>query len=205
MINIEHIEVFNLEGALRGMRNPLESWPQSDSDFLEGRFVLGEKDLGLALKLAKAGRDHRKFLRQIGVCMDITAPDYFWKEFDTYKVGTVANSTSTMHKLATRQLTLDDFSFDKVTRCTEYILDYLNNLIVEYQKVKNINPENAKIIWREIIQNLPMGFNFKRTVTLNFEVLRNMYQARKNHKLAEWRQFCLIIEKEINYSNLIIS
>lgn len=205
MINVEHIEVFNLEGALRGMRNPLESWSQSDSHFLEGSFVLGEKDLSLALKLAKAGRDHSKFLRQIGVCMDITAPDYFWKEFDTYKVGTVANSTSTMHKLATRQLTLDDFSFDKVTRCTEYILDYLNNLIVEYQKVKNINPENAKIIWREIIQSLPMGFNFKRTVTLNFEVLRNMYQARKHHKLVEWREFCLIIEKEINYSDLIIS
>lgn len=205
MIKVEHIEVFNMEGALRGMRNPLESWRESDSKYVNGEFSIGENDIRLALKLAKAGSDHGKFLRQIGVCMDITAPDYFWKEFDTYKVGTVANSTSTMHKLATRLLTVDDFSFDRQNNYTEYIMNHLNNLIQDYQKEKENSAEKARVIWREIIQTLPMSFNYKRTVTLNFEVLRNMFHARRNHKLVEWREFCNIVKSGIRYSDLFTS
>ncbi len=210
MIKVENISVYNFENAFRGMRNPLESWDQSDSYWITGnmngeddyypdyriRYVIGEKDSELALKLIKTGTDHSKFLRQIFVSMDITAPLYFFKEFDTYKVSTVANSTSTMHRLGSRLLNFDDFSWDYPTTYRTETLNHLNELIQSWQKTKD------KIIWREIIQDLPDSYNQLRTWTGNYQNLRNMYHTRKNHKLEEWREFCKRIEL-LPYSELI--
>lgn len=215
MIKIENCRVYNFEGALRGMRNPLESWEKSDTicfvydtmhrqtnivslNELEEHHVIidvivGEADKKLALKLTVAGSDHSKFLRQIFVCMDITAPIYWWKEFDTYKVATVANSTSTMHKLGSRLLTFDDFSWDKITPDSYDKLNKINLQIAEYRRLKNATNRDEKKVysaWRRLIQDLPSSFNQKRTWIGNYEVLRNMYHARKNHKLTEWREFC---------------
>ena len=201
MIKVEHIETFNWDGAIRGMRNPLNSWDKSDSfDFYiqEGVPHIGKNDLALMRKLCRAGSDHRKFLRQILVSMDITAPLYWWKEFDTYKVGTVANSCSTMHTIHKRELTMEDFSCEHLMAKGKQMLKVLINLINEDIMVYNAyaynDDPNQKAFWREIIQLMPSSFNQKRTITLNYEVLLNMYHARRNHKLDEWRTFCGYIE-----------
>ena len=171
----------NIKNAVRGARNPLNSWNKSDSVGDK----IGTNDLKLLCKLVKAGSDERKFMRQILVSIDITAPIYWWKEFDTYKVGTVANSTSTMHKLADTPITVDMFSVDYKDDVTfKSFLEYLELLRITY----NISKE--KKFWRMLIQYLPESFNQMRTVTLNYEVLLNMYNARKNHKLVEWKNFC---------------
>lgn len=212
MIKVENLEVLNFEGALRGMRNPLESWNKSDSyyDKETGKYVIGPKDLELALKLTKAGSDHSKFLRQIFVSMDITAPMSWWWDFDTYKVATVRNSTSRMHKLGSRLLTFDDFSLDdedgniNVTPFRKYVLEDLNRRIQEFQQLKNEGKtKEAMALWREIVFDSPQSYNFKSTWTGNYEIMRNVYRARKNHKQREFRDFCKYIEENFPYSELI--
>jgi hypothetical protein len=193
LIKIENVEVFNIKGALRGMRNPMSSWSKSDSEFDNSCEIIkmGDNDKKLAMNLVLAGRDHGKFMRQIFVSMDIIAPDYWWKEMDTYKVGTVANSTSTMHKLTSRLLTVEDFSWDETTSFRNTIIEHLNSMILQYKIYLNENEKlKAKQIWREIIQDLPMSYNYRRTWTGNYENLRNMYHSRKDHKLVEWQDFC---------------
>ena len=194
MLKLERISVMNFENAVRGARNPMNSWDRMDSYYDEdGNFVLGENDLSLAGKLAKAGSDHRKFLRQIFVTMDITAPLYWWKEFDTYKVGTVANSTSTMHKIQAKEFTREDFSCD---RMSEDCLAALDAVIayLEGERVKFVETKERQH-WHNMIQLLPSSYNQMRTVTMNYEVLINIYYARKTHKLAEWHVLCDAIEK----------
>lgn len=193
MLKLERISVMNFENAVRGARNPMNSWDRMDSYYDEdGNFVLGENDLSLAKKLAKAGSDHRKFLRQIFVTMDITAPLYWWKEFDTYKVGTVANSTSTMHKIQAKEFTREDFSCD---RMSEDCLAALDAVIayLEGERVKFVETKERQH-WHNMIQLLPSSYNQMRTVTMNYEVLINIYYARKTHKLAEWHVLCDAIE-----------
>ncbi len=206
MLYTEHVEVFNFKGALRGMRNPKASWHLSDTVFDDSSgalIALGENDRKLAINLVTSGSDHRKFIRQILVCLDIIAPDYWWKEMDTYKVGTVANSTSTMHKLTSRPLTVSDFSWDEITPFREKILEHLNQLINNYKELlANEQQNQAKSIWRQLIQDLPMSFNYTRTWTGSYENLRNIYHARKNHKLSEWHDFCEAIES-LPFSELI--
>lgn len=178
----------NFEGATRGMRNPLNSWAKNDSYTKEdGTFVFGPNDLDLAKRLCKAGTDHRKFVRQILVSMDITAPIYWWKEFDTYKVGTVANSTSTMHKIHAKRFEREDFSCERMLATT---LQCLDAVIAELETLREAYLETKdKEVWYSMIQLLPSSYNQLRTVTLNYENLANMYYARRQHKLAEWRQF----------------
>lgn len=194
MITIDRICVMNFDNAIRGARNPMSSWGRMDSYYEEGsgRFVLGENDLALAHKLAVAGSDHRKFLRQIMVSLDITAPLYWWKEFDTYKVGTVANSTSTMHKLHAKPFSREDFSHDSLDEEGVIVLD----AIVAYlEKERELfNETKDKVHFMNMIQILPSSYNQLRTVTLNYEVLINMYYARRTHKLDEWKTFCQMIE-----------
>ena len=231
MIKIENTEVMGWEAAIRGMRNPMNSWEKSDSvtkyyfDECEGadngvyRYSLGPNDLDLMTRLRNAGTDHRKFMRMITVYVDITAPLYWWKEFDTYKVGTVANSCSTMHKLAEKEFTLEDFSCEHLVDNAgieisvpdhdelEYIpfssrtmleltTDILNVFREMYLKSKD------KKYWWQMIQLLPSSYNQKRTVMLNYEVLANIYKSRKNHKLDEWVNLCEWIEK-LPYSEII--
>ena len=212
MIKVENLSVLNFEGAIRGMRNPLESWSKSDSywDSAHQNYVIGEKDLELALKLTKAGSDHSKFLRQIFVSMDITAPMSWWWDFDTYKVATVRNSTSRMHKLGTRLLTFDDFSMDdeygnvNITPLREYVLKDLNERILKFQNLKAEGKmEEAMSMWRDIVFDSPQNYNFKSTWTGNYETMRNIYRARKNHKQREFRDFCKFIEENFPYSELI--
>ncbi|TGE33342.1 hypothetical protein [Desulfosporosinus sp. Sb-LF] len=210
MIKVEEIEVMNFEGALRGMRNPLESWGQSDSKYISGEFVLGEKDLEVALKLVKAGSDHSKFMRQIFVSMDITAPMSWWWDFDTYKVATTKNSTSRMHKLGTRTLDFRDFSVDdedgeiNITPLRKYVLEDINRRIKEYQQLKKTDVKDARKLWRDIILDLPQNYNFLSTWTGSFENLRNVYHAREHHKQREFREFCKILES-LPYSELIVA
>ena len=212
MIKLSNIAVMNFENAIRGMRNPLNSWSKSDSYTDEnGVFVMGENDLALATKLANAGSDHRKFLRQILVSVDILAPLYWWKEFDTYKVGTVANSCSTMHKIHAKEFTLDDFSTERLEpyaldaiRCVIERLNWYRN---SYNRAKSAPPSpynecDMEACWYNMIQLLPTSYNQLRTVTLNYEALRNMHHARKAHKLDEWRELCKQIET-LPYSELI--
>lgn len=212
MIKVENLNVLNFDGALRGMRNPLESWDKTDSYWNDSHteYIIGENDLKLALNLTKAGSDHSKFLRQIFVSMDITAPMSWWWDFDTYKVATVRNSTSRMHKLGTRLLTFDDFSIDdeegnpKITPLREYILKDLNERIIEFQKLKEEGKnKEAMSMWRDIVFDSPQNYNFKSTWTGNYEIMRNVYRARKNHKQREFRDFCKFIEDEFPYSELI--
>jgi hypothetical protein len=189
MLKVERISVMNMENAIRGARNPMNSWAKMDSYYDEkGAFVLGENDLALAHRLAVAGSDHRKYLRQIIVSMDITAPFYWWKEFDTYKVGTVANSCSTMHKIHANPITREDFSCDRMTDeallCLDSLIAFLEGERVKYNETKD------KAAWHNIIQLLPTSYNQMRTVTLNYEVLINIYYARRHHKLAEWHVLC---------------
>ncbi len=189
MIKIERTSVMNFENALRGMRNPLNSWDRSDSYYDEsGKYILGENDLGLALRLARAGSDDRKFLRQIFVSVDVTAPLYWWKEYDTYKVGTVANSTSTMHKIHSKSFAREDFSCD---RMSDIALSCLNNiiLVLEERRLKYIETKDTAY-WHDMIQLLPTSYNQMRTCTLNYENLINIYYARRYHKLPEWHIYC---------------
>ena len=191
MIKLENTSVMNFENAIRGARNPMNSWDKLDSSFdADGNFVFGPNDLSLGRKLCKAGSDHRKFVRQIFISVDITAPIYWWKEFDTYKVGTVANSTSTMHKIHSKPFELSDFSTDKMVDsakdCMQEILKVLENLRQEFISDKASN----KDAWYSIIQLLPESYNQKRTVTLNYENAISMYYSRRNHKLSEWHVFC---------------
>ena len=193
MLLVERVLVMNMENAIRGARNPLNSWARMDSYYDDrGNFVLGENYLSLARRLAKAGSDHRKYLRQIMVSMDITAPLYWWKEFDTYKVGTVANSTSTMHKIQAKEFSREDFSCDRMSEDCLAVLDsVIAYLESERQK---FNETKEKAHWHNMIQLLPSSFNQMRTVTLNYEVLINIYYARRHHKLAEWHTLCEAIE-----------
>lgn len=189
MIRLERTAVMNMENALRGARNPMNSWDRSDSFYDgEGKYILGEKDLELGGKLAKAGTDHRKFMRQIFISVDITAPLYWWKEFDTYKVGTVANSTSTMHKLHSRPFSMEDFSCDQMTDST---LAFMEQIVARLEQLRRQFLETkAKETWYDMIQLLPSSYNQMRTVTLNYENAANMYYARRSHKLQEWHVFC---------------
>ena len=193
MLKVERISVMNFENAIRGARNPMNSWARMDSYYDEnGNFVLGENDLSLASRLAAAGSDHRKFLRQIIVSMDITAPLYWWKEFDTYKVGTVANSCSTMHKIQAKEFSRDDFSCDRLTPEALSVLDGVIAFL-EAERCK-FNETKDKAAWHNMIQLLPSSFNQMRTVSMNYEVLINIYYARRYHKLAEWHTLCEAIE-----------
>ena len=217
MIKIEKTEVVGWEAAIRGMRNPMNSWDKSDSGWTtdgieEGAIVvdtdfegywqlrIGPNDQKLMMNLRNAGTDDRKFMRMIVVYCDINAPLYWLKEYDTYKVGTVANSCSTMHKIHAKEFTLDDFSHEHLIEGGIFILnctiDMLNKYRAQYLKTKD------KKYWWQKIQLLPSSYNQKRTVMLNYEVLANMYHARKNHKLDEWRDFCKWIES-LPYSELI--
>ena len=189
MIRIERASVMNMENAIRGARNPMNSWARSDSYYDgDGNYVLGPNDLDLARRLRKAGSDHRKYLRQIFVSVDGTAPLYWWKEYDTYKVATVANSTSTMHKITSKPFDIDDFSHDHMTPDTERfmqsIVDELEKIRLRYLETKD------KSDWYDIIQLLPSSYNQMRTCSFNYETLINIYFARKDHKLAEWHSFC---------------
>lgn len=194
MIRITNISVMNFENAMRGARNPMNSWARMDSYYDEdGNFVLGENDLSLASRLAKAGSDHRKFVRQIIVSLDISAPFYWWKEFDTYKVGTVANSCSTMHKIQAKEFTREDFSCEKMSEEGLAVLDSVI-AFMERERLAFIETKD-KAHWYNMIQMLPTSYNQLRTVTLNYEVLINIYKARRYHKLDEWKIFCAEIEK----------
>lgn len=207
MIKIEKTDVFGWESAVRGMRNPMNSWEKSDSTFLPvnappAEYVpeIGDNDLSLMKKLVKAGADHSKFMRMINVTCDITAPLYWWKEYDTYKVGTVANSCSTMHKIHAKEFTLDDFSHEHLAPA---VIDHLHKTIDILNLYRSFyNDIKSKSSWYQMIQLLPSSYNQKRTVQLNYAVLRNMYHSRKNHKLDEWRTFCEWVES-LPYSELI--
>ena len=190
MIQIERTSVMNLEGAIRGARNPMNSWAKSDSYYDEnGQFVLGPVDLDFGHRLAVSGSDHRKFLRQVFVTVDITAPLYWWKEFDTYKVGTVANSCSTMHKIHAKAFDRDDFSHDRLDEGGLALLDAIVDYL-ECERQKFIANKEDRQPWHNMIQMLPSSYNQMRTVTLNYENLINIYYARRNHKLAEWHTLC---------------
>ncbi len=203
MLKVERISVMNMENAIRGARNPLNSWARMDSYYDEkGDFILGENDLSLATRLAKAGSDHRKYLRQILVCMDITAPLYWWKEFDTYKVGTVANSTSTMHKIHAKEFCREDFSCEKLTGRSVDVMDSVIEMLEE-ERQKYLETK-SKENWINMIQLLPSSYNQMRTVTLNYEVLINIYYARRTHKLTEWHTLCEEIKKLPYAENLIL-
>jgi hypothetical protein len=193
----------NLDNAMRGARNPLNSWARSDSFYDdEGNYQLGEKDLDLAKRLSRAGTDHRKYLRMIFISVDITAPLYWWKEYDTYKVGTVANSTSTMHKIHSKPFELSDFSTDHMTpesiEVMKGFIAYLEQVRLKYIETKD------KQDWYDMIQLLPSSYNQMRTLTFNYETAANIYRSRKDHKLAEWREMCEWI-RTLPYAKEIIT
>ena len=198
-MELNYTSVYNFEGAFRGMRAPMNSWDKSDSIFTIDTTLIGEKDLQLAQKLIQAGAEHAKFMRQIFVSVDITAPIYWWKEMDTYKVSTVSNSTSTMHKLSSKPITINDFSFDNLDlvmtagKNWELTLnEYLTyQIIPTCEKLRqNFIKTKDKRYWLALIQLLPESYNQTRTWTANYAILRNIYFQRKNHKLQEWHQFC---------------
>lgn len=205
MIDFNRVYVMNLENAIRGARNPMNSWARSDSYYNEnGQYILGENDLSLAKRLRNAGTsDHRKYLRQVMLSVDITAPMYWWKEYDTYKVATVANSTSTMHKIHSKPFEIEDFSHDHLT---ENGLKVLKGLVDEMEKIRLEYVETKdKALWYDLIQLLPSSYNQMRTCTLNYETLINIYKSRKHHKLEEWRSFCEWIETLPYAKELIIA
>lgn len=209
MIKIEKTEVFGFESAIRGMRNPLNSWDKIDSEYeaypYEGEYRLGENDLKLAKKLVAAGTDHGKFMRMIAVWADITAPQFWWHEFDTYKVGTVRNSCSKMHTIHIKPFEYDDFSHEGIDNLTDYplIKRFFKNYLEELELMRNLfNNTQDRRFWRALIEMLPEGYNMRATVMLNYQALRNMYHARKSHKLTEWHDFCEWV-KELPYSELI--
>lgn len=194
MLWVDKTAVMNLENAMRGARNPLSSWERSDSCYDDrNQYVLGENDLALAKRLCNAGSDHRKFVRQIFVSVDITAPIYWWKEYDTYKIGTTANSTSTMHKIHSKPFTMSDFSTEYMTETAkkqmEQVIACLEELRLAYLETKE------KELWYSMIQLLPSSYQQLRTCTMNYENLVSMYYARKTHKLQEWHTFCDWIEE----------
>jgi hypothetical protein len=194
MIKLDKVNVMNFENAIRGARNPMNSWNKMDSYYDENNnFVLGENDLSLTTRLRKAGTaDHRKYLRQIFVSVDILAPMYWWKEYDTYKVATVANSTSTMHKIHSKPFELDDFSYDHLGNVElELFKTYVHSL--ETIRLQYIDTKDREL-WYALIQMLPSSYNQLRTCTFNYETLINMYKSRKNHKLDEWKEFCKWVE-----------
>lgn len=202
MIKIERTSVMNFENAMRGARNPMNSWARSDSYYNEaGEFVFGPNDLDLAKRLRRAGSDHRKFLRQVFVSVDITAPMYWWKEYDTYKVATVANSTSTMHKITSKPFEMDDFSHDHLSPAAEQFMQGIVNEL-EQIRLRYLDTKD-KADWYDIIQLLPSSYNQMRTCSFNYETLINIYYARKNHKLDEWHTFCNWI-KTLPYAEEII-
>ena len=225
MIKIENTEIVGWEAAIRGMRNPLNSWEKSDSKwysigiptsnpaaindkYLSQKYCIGDNDLDLMKRLRNAGTDHRKFMRMITVYVDITAPLYWWKEFDTYKVGTVANSCSTMHKIHAKEFTLEDFSCEHLFDTPESEFNDSMDVLKEVIDILNLyrdhfvkNP-HRKDYWWQLIQLLPSSYNQRRTVMLNYEVLANIYKSRRNHKLDEWHVFCEWIEN-LPYSELI--
>lgn len=211
MIKIENIINFGWEAAICGMRNPMNSWDKSDSIFnvyLPLKMRIGNNDLKLMQSLVKAGSEHSKFMRMINVTLDITAPLYWWKEFDTYKVGTVRNSCSTMHKIHSKKFTLDDFSIDDFEFDNDYngisLSDCFENVVEDCEMYRKKYIETGdKRYWRGLIQLLPSSYNQRATVQLNYAVLRNMYHSRKNHKLDEWRDFCDWIET-LPYSKELI-
>lgn len=232
MIRIENVEVCGWRPAIRGMRNPLNSWTKSDTTFVSHKYcteiedmiltdvcggvapLIGINDKNLMVKLRDAGTDHRKFMRMITVCLDITAPLYWWKEFDTYKVGTVANSCSTMHKIASKEFTLDDFSHENLIQNGAVTvngheipycwLEQLEYIIYALNFARDrFNETGDKQYWWQLIQLLPSSYNQCRTIQLNYEVLANIYKSRKHHKLDEWLGFCAWIET-LPYSELII-
>lgn len=203
MIKLERTSVMNLENAIRGARNPMNSWDRMDSYYDEdGNYILGPNDLGLAIRLRKAGSDHRKYVRQIFVSVDITAPLYWWKEYDTYKVATVANSTSTMHKIHSKPFELDDFSHDHMTTET---LAFMETIVKQLETIRLQYLEHGKdkSQWYDMIQLLPSSYNQMRTCSLNYETLINIYYARKSHKLDEWHTLCRWIE-ELPYARELI-
>lgn len=205
MIKIENTEVYGFEAAIRGMRNPMNSWDKSDSRWADiGRgipyYEVGSNDLTLMKQLVKAGTDHSKFMRMINVTLDITAPLYWWKEFDTYKVGTVRNSCSTMHKIHSKEFEVSDFSTDHLNLDSMEVLKKTIELLIYYRD--QFIETKCKNAWWQMIQLLPSSYNQRATVQLNYAVLRNMYHSRKNHKLDEWREFCEWIEG-LPYSELI--
>ena len=190
MLKTANTSVMNFENAIRGARNPLNSWARMDSAYdSEGRYVLGPNDLDLARRLARSGSDHRKYLRQIFVSVDITAPLYWWKEFDTYKVGTVANSTSTMHKIHAKAFEREDFSHDRLDAGGLAMLD-ATIAYLESERQKYLADKENWQPWHNMIQLLPTSYNQMRTVTMNYENLINIYYARRAHKLAEWHTLC---------------
>lgn len=190
MLKTANTSVMNFENAIRGARNPLNSWARMDSAYdSEGRYVLGPNDLDLARRLARSGSDHRKYLRQIFVSVDITAPLYWWKEFDTYKVGTVANSTSTMHKIHAKSFEREDFSHDRLDVGGLAMLD-ATIAYLESERQKYLADKENRQPWHNMIQLLPTSYNQMRTVTMNYENLINIYYARRAHKLAEWHTLC---------------
>ena len=218
MIKFEHKEVVGWESAIRGMRNPMNSWEKSDSvkcyanadcpgickDNMSGIHI-GSNDLNLMTRLRNAGTDHRKFMRMITVYVDITAPLYWWKEFDTYKVGTVANSCSTMHKIAYKRFEREDFSIEHLENCDEqHWMVCMDNVIssLNVAREKYLETKDKKYWW-QMIQLLPSSYNQKRTVMLNYEVLANIYKSRKNHKLDEWSVGFIDWIKSLPYSELI--
>lgn len=211
MITLTETKVHGWEAALHGMRNAMNSWKMSDTVWawkIDGSPEIGKRDMDLMERLVKAGSDHRKFLRFLTVTVNITAPLYWWKEFDTYKVGTVANSCSTMHKIHAKEFTLDDFSFEHLIDydgesagwlyAMKALIQVLNIARDEFLKTKD------KTFWWQMIQLLPASYNQTRTVLLNYEVLRNMYHARKNHKLDEWHTFCSWVE-DLPYADHLIT
>lgn len=204
MLKCERTSVMNIENAIRGARNPMNSWDRMDSEYNEeGEYILGPNDLGLARRLRKAGSDHRKFIRQIFVSVDVTAPIYWWKEYDTYKVSTVANSTSTMHKMHSKPFDMDDFSHDHMTEKT---LAFMGSVVEELEKIRLRYIETKdKEDWYDMIQLLPSSYNQMRTCTLNYETLINIYFARKSHKLKEWHTFCSWIESLPYAKELILA
>lgn len=226
MLKIENTEVMGWEHAIRGMRNPKNSWEKSDSNWRytapaqrenhilasysdDTEFWIGPNDADLMNRLRNAGTDHRKFMRMITVYLDITAPLYWWKEFDTYKVGTVANSCSTMHKIAAKEFTLDDFSHEHLSDFSSHPENVQDPLTILSSTIKTLNScrecyikEKDNFFWWQMIQLLPSSYNQRRTVMLNYEVLANMYKSRRNHKLDEWHTFCDWIES-LPYSELI--
>ena len=205
MIKIENPTTYGWEEAIRGMRNPMNSWDKSDSEIYDGgvfSFHIGPADLSLMQKLVKAGSDHSKFMRMIKVYCDITAPLYWWKEYDTYKVGTVANSCSTMHKIHAKPFTMDDFSHEHL---------FGDGVMMLHDIVGELNLARKQFLithdkkwWHTMIQLLPSSYNQRRTAELNYAVLRNMYHARKNHKLDEWRDFCDYIVNNLPYAEELI-
>lgn len=221
MLKIKNVELHGWEPGIRGMRNPKNSWKKSDSKFVTtdgdhhdicGNFgpgygsygweeaVIGENDLSLMTTLRDAGTDHRKFMRMIVVYMDVTAPLYWWKEYDTYKVGTVANSCSTMHKIAEKEFTLDDFSCEHLIGIAKDDLHGTTSVLNHFRKLYLQSKD--KKYWWQMIQLLPSSYNQRRTIMLNYEVLANIYKSRRNHKLDEWHTFCDLIES-LPYSELI--